>query len=209
MPYRGKPILGIVGGIGSGKSFVARLLGELGCAIIDSDAVAHAVYAEPEIIATLVGWYGQAVLNARGEIDRKVLAHHIFRDAEHRARLEQLIHPRINAEREQEMARVVDDPAVLAFVWDSPLLIEAGLHTQCDALLFVEVPHEERLRRVRETRGWDAAELDRREASQITLPEKQRLATVSVRGDLPAEQLKGQLRVILEDVRQRTAGPVR
>lgn len=197
MSYRGKPIIGIVGGIGSGKSFVARLLGELGCAVIDSDAVAHAVYAEPAVVEKLVVWYGPDVLNKDGAIDRTVIAHDIFRDADHRRRLEALIHPRIHAEREREMAERASDPKVKAFVWDSPLLIEAGLHTQCDAVIFVEVPYEERLRRVRESRGWDAEELDRREASQRPLEEKRQLATTIVKGDAGVEDLRASLRRLL------------
>ena len=206
MPYRNKPIIGIVGGIGSGKSFVARLLGELGCAVIDSDAVAHAVYAEPAIKETLVGWYGPGVLNDRGEVDRKVVARSIFHDAEHRTRLEQLVHPRIHAEREREMSRVAGDPAVVAFVWDSPLLVEAGLHSQCDAVVFVDVPHEERLRRVRETRGWDAAELQRREASQLPLDEKRRLSTDIIRGDYPTNKIQEQLETLLRRLSPPAAG---
>jgi dephospho-CoA kinase len=196
MSYRGKPIIGIVGGIGSGKSFVARLLGELGCAVIDSDAVAHAVYAEPAVVVKLVGWYGPDVLKD-GAVDRAVIAHDIFRDADHRQRLESLIHPRIHAEREREMAARVTDPTVKAFVWDSPLLIEAGLHTQCDVVIFVDVPYEERLRRVRESRGWDATELDRREASQMPLEEKRQLATTVMNGDAGVEELREQLRRVL------------
>ena len=197
MSYRGKPIIGIVGGIGSGKSFVARLLGELGCAVIDSDAVAHAVYAEPDVIAKLVGWYGPDVLNKYGVVDRTIIAHDIFRDAAHRRRLESRIHPRIHAERAREMAARVTDPKVKAFVWDSPLLIEAALHTQCDVVIYVDVPYEERLRRVRESRGWDAAELDRREASQRPLEEKRQLATTVVNGEASVEDLRESLRRIL------------
>jgi dephospho-CoA kinase len=196
MSYRGKPILGIVGGIGSGKSFVARLLGELGCAVIDSDAVAHAVYEEPAVIMKLVEWYGPSVVN-EGAVDRKTIARDVFQDSAHRARLEALIHPRIHAEREREMAARASDPKVKGFVWDSPLLIEAGLHTQCDAVIFVDVPQEERLRRVKESRGWDAAELDRREASQMPLEQKRQLATAVIRGDATPDELREQLRRLL------------
>lgn len=197
MSYRGKPIIGIVGGIGSGKSFVARLLGELGCAVIESDAVAHAVYAEPDVIKAIFEWYGESALDHRGQVDRKVLAHHIFRDASQRSRLEALVHPRIHAKREREMAERAGDPGVKGFVWDSPLLIEAGLHMECDTVIFVDVPYEERLRRVRETRGWDAAELDRREASQCPLEEKRRLATMIIAGDQPSDVLKAELDRVL------------
>lgn len=198
MPYQGKPIIGIVGGIGSGKSFVAALFAELGCTVIDSDQVAHAVYESPDVIATVVGWYGPEVLDERGKISRRTLAHHVFRDAQQRSRLEALIHPRIHAEREREMAAKAGDPNVRAFVWDSPLLVEASLHTQCDAIVFVDVPYAERLRRVSESRGWDVDELDRREASQHPIEDKRRLASVVVDGTAEREVLREQLRGIVE-----------
>jgi dephospho-CoA kinase len=93
--------------------------------------------------------------------------------------------------------RVADD-SVRAFVWDSPLLIEAGLHTQCDALIFIDTPHEIRLQRVRETRGWDAAELDRREKSQLPLQSKRQLAGEVVRGNAEEATLRRDLLAILE-----------
>ena len=203
MSYRGKPIIGIVGGIGSGKSRVARVLGELGCAVIDSDALAHAVYAEPDVVETIVGWYGDSIVDERVQISRKALAHHVFRDQAQRRRLEALIHPRIHAQRDKVMADRADDPKVRGFVWDSPLLIEAGLHLQCDAVIYVDVPYAQRLRRVSATRGWDAAELDRREASQRALEEKRRLSSVIVPGDACDAELGHRLEQILASVAAR------
>lgn len=198
MAFRGKPIIGIVGGIGSGKSFVARAFADLGCVVIDSDAAAHAVYARPEVRTALVDWFGPGVV-VDGEVQRKQIASRVFRDAELRRRLEGLLHPLIHAEREHEMLRRADDPAVRAFVWDSPLLIEAGLASACDEIVFVDTPESTRLDRVAK-RGWDEAELRRREASQVPLEQKRRAASHTIDGALGGAELRQVLAKWLDGV---------
>src|SRR5689334_16981746 len=100
--YSGIPIIGITGGIGSGKSFIARLFGELGCHVIDSDAQVRAAYQDPEIIETIRQWWGPQVVLPTGEVDRKFVANIAFKDPAQRVRLEQLLHPWVNAARERE-----------------------------------------------------------------------------------------------------------
>lgn len=194
MPFHNKPILGIVGGIGAGKSHVSRILGELGYLVIDSDRAAHAVYAEPDVIATLVNWYGDSILKLDGTVDRRAIASRVFRDVEQRARLEALVHPRVHALRDRQMAERAGDPNVRGFVWDTPLLIEANLHGQCDDVIFIDTPRAVRLERVRTTRGWDEAELTRREASQLPLDQKRALATLVVPGDASDDAIRAALR---------------
>lgn len=197
MPFGGKPILGIVGGIASGKSFVSQTLESLGCCVIDSDAIAHDTYRRPNVIQTLRNWYGQSVIDANGAVNRRAIGSRVFSDPIERKRIEALLHPLINDERDARMQQAAKDTKIRAFVWDSPLLIEAGLHTQCDGVLFVDTPAEVRLRRVRDSRGWDAVELERRERSQMSLEEKRRHATDIVAGDLNQITLRSQLESIL------------
>ena len=203
MPFAGKPILGIVGGIASGKSFVSRTLATLGCFVIDSDALAHAIYRKPETIRTLSEWYGPDVLDAFGQVDRRAVGAIVFRDPSQRKRLEDLLHPLINAERIALMQHAASDPAVRAFVWDSPLLIEAGLHRECDALLFVDTPREIRQQRVSRSRGWSAAELDRRENVQLSLVHKRELATHLIDGTLGESELRLELEAVVDRLSQR------
>ena len=205
MPAYGKTILGIVGGIGSGKSYVARLLGEMGYVVIHSDDAAHLVYTEPDIIGTLVNWYGDAILKLDGSMDRRALATRIFGDADQRARLEALVHPRIHAARDRIMRERANDPTVRGFVWDSPLLIEANLQRECDEVIFVDTPREVRLKRVQESRGWDDAELSRREASQLPLDEKRKHATIVVRGDEASSVIRATLIGALADGRSTSS----
>ncbi|MFM7051798.1 MAG: dephospho-CoA kinase [Planctomycetota bacterium] len=181
-----RPVIGIVGGIGSGKSEVARLLASLGCEVCVSDDLARAVLDEPAVRAGIARAAGAQMLRADGSVDRAALARAIFADAAVRAAVERTMHPRIEALRRAQFAAA---PASRrAFVIDAPLLLEVGLDRECDAVVFVDAPHELRLARVARTRGWDAAELSRRESAQIPLDEKRRRATLVVQnhGDTAA-----------------------
>ncbi len=166
-------VIGLAGGIGAGKSSVAAAFGRLGCAVIDSDAEAKAALDRPAVRDELVRWWGAGVLDANGRVDRAAVAKRVFDAPDQRARLEALIHPLIRRTRGQAQAeaRAAGAPAI---IYDAPLLFEAGLDDRCDAVVFVDCPREERLRRLRASRGWDEAEVSRREAAQIPAAEKRR-----------------------------------
>src|SRR5689334_23216760 len=156
--FGGRPIIGIAGGIGGGKSHIARLLGELGCAVIDSDAQVKAAYADPKVLVQLRQWWGDSVITPDGLPNRKAIAQKIFSDESERKRLESLLHPLVAELRDRQMAELAKDSAIVAFVWDTPLLFEAGLSEKCDAILFVDTPLEIRQERVARTRGWSPGE---------------------------------------------------
>jgi dephospho-CoA kinase len=172
-PFR--PTIGIAGGIGGGKSAVARLLAELGCEVCISDDTARAVLEAPEVREAIVARVGVRVRAPDGSIDRAALGRAIFADPALRAEVERIMHPRIESRRRAQFAAA--PVATRAFVIDAPLLFEVGLERECDAVIFVDAPRELRLARVRATRGWDDAELARREASQLPLDEKRRRST--------------------------------
>ena len=196
--YRNKPVIGIVGGIGSGKSYVAKLFGDAGCLVIDSDAQVRAAYHDPTILQTLRQWWGGDAFRADGSLDRAAVARKVFADPAERQRLESLVHPWVDARR----AAVMDaaPPDVVAYVWDAPLLVEAGLHERCDAVVFVDAPREERLRRVMEQRGWDEGELGRRENLQLPLDTKREISDYQVVNTAGADELRGHVRQILSRI---------
>jgi dephospho-CoA kinase len=203
--YAGKPIIGIAGGIGSGKSFVAKLFGEQGCLVIDSDAQVREAYRLPRVKQTLAEWWGGDVLDAdTGEVNRGFIARKVFADPAQRRRLEQLLHPLVDASREAAMAAAAYDPQVLAYVWDTPLLFEVGLHDRCDALVFVDVPWETRVNRVRATRGWDEAELARRQNLQWPLDKKRRISDHVLTNTADADYARGQVRELLSRILERS-----
>jgi dephospho-CoA kinase len=198
--FKGKPIIGIAGGIGSGKSFVARLFGEMGCCVIHADDQVRAAYNDPEIRNTLRSWWGESVFHPDGTIDRRSIAGRIFSDDFERERLEKLLHPWIAIQRDQLMADAVQDPDVKAFVWDTPLLFETALEKECDVLVFVEAPQELRFNRVKETRGWEPEEIIRREKLQWPLDKKQKLAHYVVVNTADVVTSRSQVREILSRI---------
>lgn len=202
--FHGKPIIGLAGGIGSGKSYIAGLFGELGCSVIDSDAEVRAVYEQPAVLCTLQSWWGDDVLLADGTLDRKAVAKRVFADATERKRLEAYVHPIVHQLRAEQMQRDLSQlPDLQAFIWDTPLLFETGLHEQCDALVFVDTPVEIRLRRVAD-RGWDQTELHRRENLQWPLDKKRSLCNDVIVNSDNGEDARGQVGLVLSRILART-----
>jgi len=196
--FAGRPIIGIIGGVGSGKSHVARLFGEMGCAVIDSDRQVAEVYRWPEVLETLRGWWGRQVIGPDGELDRRAVARIVFGDPEQRKRLEGLVHPLVGQLRDRDMRLASSDERVVGYVWDTPLLVEAGLDGACDAVVFVEAPEEERRERVMRTRGWSQAEWQAREKSQMALDNKRKIAKYIIRNTAGAdEDVRSQVREVL------------
>jgi dephospho-CoA kinase len=171
-------VIGLLGGVASGKSCVASLLAELGAAVVDADAIARKLLHEPDVRRSLVQRFGATILTSgepSGAIDRAALARRTFGHPEELADLEALLHPRIRQELALQLARHLAGDGVPAVVLDVPLLLESSpLAEQCDLLVHVESPTAERRRRVVELRGWEGDELARREIHQLPAEEKRR-----------------------------------
>lgn len=195
------PVIGIVGGIGAGKSEVARAFEKLGCIVTDSDALARDILNRPEIAAELAAWWGPSIRAGDGRVDRRAVARLVFSDPAQRRRLENMVHPLIRAARQETIrrARSAGAPGVVV---DAPLLFEAGVDKECDAVVFVEAPYASRLARVENARGWNKSELEARESVQMSLDEKRRRAdhVMNNAGDL--SDLQQQAAAVLAKVRQ-------
>lgn len=198
--FAGKPIIGILGGIGSGKSFVARAFGEYGCLVINSDEQVREAYLREEVRAVLRQWWGAEAFNPDGSVNRSAIARRVFANEQERRRLEQLLHPLVGRMRDELMRAAADDPRVVAYVWDTPLLVEAGLAEQCDDLVFVETPPQQRLERVHQTRGWSESEWAQRENSQTPLDRKREMAKYMVRNTAGADEVRVQVRDVLSRI---------
>lgn len=195
-PAPGRPvIIGIAGGIGSGKSHVAAVFARLGCVVSDSDRQAREALTRREVVDTLRAWWGDGVAPG-GVVDRAAVAHVVFHDPAQRAKLEQLIHPLVHAQRADEVVRAAAS-GKRAVVVDAPLLFEAGIDRECDAVVFVDCPREERLARVKASRGWDEAELTRREAAQWPLERKRAACRFVVHNDRAHPDLERQVGEVL------------
>jgi dephospho-CoA kinase len=181
-------ILGIAGGIGSGKSFVTQALERKHGAVgIYADGIAHELLESPAVIGELAERFGPGVLDDSGRIVRSRLATLVFGDDEsHRANrkfLEGVLHPRVRSEIHRRLGDLRRGGTRLV-VLDIPLLFESGWDQECDGVVFVDASEATRLARTA-PRGWDAAAHRQREAHQMPLEEKKKRSDwiVSNEGD--------------------------
>jgi len=194
-PKRPIKVVGIVGGIGSGKSHVSALLEARGATVIDADAVGHALLDQGPVQETLVRKFGPDILGSPDEdgvrrVDRRTLGTIVFNDESARKVLEDALHPRMRATFERVISRLARQlspkPGALRLpapvvVLDAAVLYEAGWNDLCDLVVFVEAPKKDRLKRVGAKRGWANDELERREAAQWPLEVKKSQADVVIR----------------------------
>ena len=180
-------VVGLTGGIGSGKSTVAGLLAERGAVVIDADRIARQV-VEPgqPAHAQLVERFGPRVLAADGSIDRRVLAGIAFADPPALADLNAIVHPRVAVEVSRRMAGLPDGSTV---VLDVPLLVEAGT-AAIDALVVVDCPEEVALRRLIERRGMDEHDVRRRMGAQASRDERRARADRVILNDGSLDDLR-------------------
>jgi dephospho-CoA kinase len=191
-------VIGLTGGVGAGKSTVAGMLADLGCVVVNSDELGRQALRDPAIRDQIVAWWGRSVLDASGEIDRSAIARIVFAAADERRRLEALVHPWIEARRKQVFASAPRDAPAL--VIDAPLLLEAGLDRECDAVIFVDAPLRQRQERVRRERGWNEGELARRELTQVSLDRKRSGAHHVVVNDGNLDALASKVRETLQEI---------
>ena len=175
-------IIGILGGVASGKSAVAARLKELGAAVLDADVTAHHALDEAKIQAAIRERYGEGVF-AGGKVNRSALARIVFADGDAGraalADLEAILHPRIGELLREEMERIESQHTNKAIVLDAAVMMKAGWHKLCDVLIFVDVAPEVRVQRSL-ARGWDAKEVASREARQTPVDEKRAAADVII-----------------------------
>lgn len=174
-------VIGLVGGIASGKSYVGSLLESMGAHRVDADRLGHQVLMEKEVRERLTQIWGPNILGEDGEVDRnkvgKLVFGNSFNAVAQRKQLEAIVLPRIRSLAFERIAALRSLGVVpLAIVIDAPLLIEAGWEAMCDFILFIDSPRVERVERAA-SRGWTEAHFAAREASQISLDEKRSRAT--------------------------------
>ena len=177
--------VGLTGGIGSGKSTVARLLAAHGAVIVDADAIAREVLAPGTPgLAEVVAEFGPGVLAADGSLDRAALGRTVFADPARLRRLEAITHPKVALESRRRLRAA---PAEAVVVYDVPLLVEKGLAAAHDVVVVVEAPLVDRLARLA-ARGVDEPTARARVAAQADDDQRRAVAdfVVDNSGDLPA-----------------------
>ena len=195
MPPR---LVGLTGGIGAGKSEALEAFERLGAATLSTDAVVHELYGDQEVVAAVVGRWGDEVAPG-GVVDRSAIARHAFGDPDERAWLEGLIWPlvgaRVAAFREEALGA---DPPPRAAVVETPLLFEAGLDGMYDATIAVVADDEVRAERTG-ARGHHG--VDERNSRQLPQAEKAARATYVVHNDGSVEALEAELSEVLGKLR--------
>jgi dephospho-CoA kinase len=195
-----KPIIGLAGGVGAGKSTVADELGRMGCAVVDADAIGHEVLREPDVREAALSRWGDRVLDVDREVDRSALGEIVFSDPTEMEALNRLLHPRIRERALERIQRALQNPSVPAVVLDAPVLFEAGWDDLCTVCVFVDSPAGQRRRRVAEARGWDEQEWRRREKTQIPLDKKARSCQYKVENSSSVSHLRERARGLFREI---------
>jgi len=198
----GKPVIGIVGGVGAGKSTAAGEFAALGCRLVDADRIGHELLGEPDVLAEIRRRWGDAVLAPDAQVSRQALAEVVFRVQGELAALNAILHPRIRRRMEQAIADAQADESAKAVVLDAAVLFEAGWDDLCTHLVFVSAPAEDRLRRAAQSRHWSRETWEAREKSQISLDIKASRCEYTLDNRLGASFLREQARVIFHRIRQ-------
>ncbi len=198
--------IGLTGNIASGKSTVSRRLAELGARVIDADVLAREAVAPGTTgLAAVVAHFGDAMLRPDGTLDRGRLRARVFSDPAELAALNAIVHPEVGRLRaERALDAQADDVEVL--IDEIPLLFEAGLADQFDAIVFVDAPAEERLRRLMMDRGLPPDVAQAMMSSQGDVDPKRQQATWIIENDGSRDSLLARTDVVWQRILART-GP--
>jgi len=197
-------VIGLLGGVGAGKSTVAAVLGELGCAVIGGDGIGHQLLTEPDVIRQLRERWGDSIFftnNATNSaVDRKALAAIVFEDHHELDSLSAILHPRIRRRIEERIAAIGPDASIPAAVLDAAVLLEAGWDDLCTHLVFVDAPAPDRCRRTLKHRGWDRKTWQDRENSQISLDNKRDRCDYSIVNSSSVSCLHKRIRELFQSI---------
>jgi dephospho-CoA kinase len=196
-------IVGLTGGIATGKSTVAAMLRQLGATVIDADEATRAVEARgTEGLRLLAQEFGPGIITPDGDLDRGRLAEIAFMDPEARERLNGIVHPLVRqwmAERQQEAVQRGDPVVVL----DIPLLFESRGAGAFETVVLVYAPEDLQVRRLVELRGMPEAQARARIAAQIPIEDKRRMATHVIENTGGMDDLQAQVEQLWVEIRAR------
>jgi dephospho-CoA kinase len=194
------PVLGLVGGIGAGKSRVSDVLAKRGGRIVAGDPLGHEALKQKNVIALVVERWGREVLNADGEVNRRKLGAIVFADDDDRRELQRIVHPWIGQQLHEQLHAAKVDPAVPFAVLDAAIMLEAGWQAACDLLVFVHAPRFERVQRATSRFGWSPEDYAARERAQMSLTEKARRCDYALDNSGSLEQLESQVDRLLKQI---------
>lgn len=187
-------VLGITGGISSGKSTIARMLASLGAEVIDADVMCHKLFLVKDIKAKIIERFGNVVLDIYGMIDRSRLAEIVFQDKTSLDDLCSILHPTVIEQIRLRIGEIENRGRRKAIVIDAALLEESDLSLLCDFIIFVNTGRDHRVRRSKISRHWQDSELERRERFQMSLEDKKKKADYVVDNNFTEENTYRQIK---------------
>jgi dephospho-CoA kinase len=196
-----KPILGLIGGIGSGKSTVARELASQRGFLIVGDQLGHEALTDADVKRKVIARFGQEIVDEQGNIERRKLGTRVFADRAELRALEELVFPYIERRIHEEIARAQQLDEVDFIVLDAAIMLETGWGRVCDKLIFVEAPRAVRLERLARKHGWSEKEVTDREQMQMELTEKKAMADVVVDNSQSAAAVADRVREVLASLK--------
>jgi dephospho-CoA kinase len=187
-------VIGLIGGIGSGKSTAASMLRELGAALIDADKVGHEVYAPGTPgFAALCSAFGEEVLTPDGSIDRRALGARVFADAAELARLNAIVHPLIRDAIRDRVEALRKGGRYPVVVIEAAVLLEAGWRSLVEEVWLVTASRSHATERLQAQRGLSTSDIESRMARQMSDAERRAAADVVIENDGTIEDLRAAL----------------
>ena len=196
-------IVGLTGGIASGKSLVTRVLSDLGAHIIDADKIVHDLLAPGEDACNeVLGHFGRSIQLPDGSIDRRKLGDIVFNHPDERAWLNQCIHPRVFEAYNHQVRHLSDRQPDAIVVMDAALLIETGYYKHMDKLIVVYAGREDQVKRLMERDRFTLEQALARISSQMPLDEKRTYADYVIDNTGTREASEQQTREVFEKLKQ-------
>jgi dephospho-CoA kinase len=192
-----KPVIGLIGAIGAGKSAAAQCLAARGGFVIDADALGHEALRQPEIIAALARLWGDTIRRPDGSLDRRAIARIVFADPAARNALEGVVFPYIAGRTREEIAAGQANPDARFVVLDAAVLLEAGWGELVDRVVYVDAPRELRVTRLAARSGWTESDLTAREAAQWPADKKKARADAVLTNGAGLTELQEQVDELL------------
>jgi dephospho-CoA kinase len=195
-------IAGLTGGLACGKSFVAAAFQDLGCHIIEADALGHEVLRpEGEAYAAVIAQFGQSILDDRGSIDRPKLAALVFRDPAALEKLNAIVHPAVQQRAARQFREIgARDPHAIV-IYVAAILIESGGHKTCDKLIVVSCTREQQIERAMHRHDATLADVLARLDRQMPMEKKREFADYVIDTTGTKEDTLRQTKIVFEDLR--------
>ncbi len=177
-------VIGITGGIASGKSTIAKMLESLGASVINADEICHRLINTKSISQKIINRWGDQIQDKYGRIERQKLGEIVFADKKEISTLNKMIHPEAIKRIKSRITKLRNQSTTVAIVLDAALLVESNLIDICDITLFVDTRKNTCKARVKNSRKWPSGEITKREKFQDSLRGKREIADIVICNNL-------------------------